>query len=97
MDVSSLAWPPRPQRPLMPIVVVPLEVEFVHRDMEASRTSNQTRAAIIGRRLKQPMPEIEPFLHTQTLGNPLTTPAVLVNHGPQVDSDASDRNAKHHK
>ena len=40
---------------------------------------------------------IEPFLHTETLGNPLTTPVVLQNRGPQVDSDASDRNAKRHK
>ena len=43
------------------------------------------------------MPEIEPFLHTETLGNPLTIPVVLVNCGPQVDSDASDCNAKCHK
>ena len=40
---------------------------------------------------------IEPFLHTETPGNPLTTPAVLHNRGPQVDSDASDQNAKRHK
>ena len=40
---------------------------------------------------------IEPFLHTETPGNPLTTPTVLRNRGPQVDSDASDRNAKCHK
>ena len=40
---------------------------------------------------------IEPFLHTEIPGNPLTTPAVLHNRGPQVDSDASDRNAKRHK
>ena len=40
---------------------------------------------------------IEPFLHTETPGNLLTTPAVLQNRGPQVDSDASDRNAKRHK
>ena len=40
---------------------------------------------------------IEPFLHTETPGNLLTTPVVLQNRGPQVDSDASDRNAKRHK
>ena len=40
------------------------------------------------------MPEIEHFLHTETPGNALTTPIVLVNHGPQVDSDANDCNAK---
>ena len=43
------------------------------------------------------MVEIEPFLHTETPGNPLTTPTVLHNHGLQVDSNASDRNAKCHK
>ena len=47
--------------------------------------------------MKRPRMGIEPFLHTETLGNPLTTPAVLKNCGPQVDSDASDRNAKRHK
>ena len=40
---------------------------------------------------------IEPFLHTETPGNPLTTPAMLQNRGPQVDFDTSDRNAKCHK
>ena len=39
---------------------------------------------------------IEPFMYTETRGNPLT-PAVLQNRGPQVDSDASDGNAKRHK
>ena len=43
------------------------------------------------------MVEIEPFLHVETPGNPLTIPAVLHNCGPQVDSDASERNAKRHK
>ena len=47
--------------------------------------------------MKRPIVEFEPFLHTETLGNPLTTPAVLHNRGLQVDSDASDRNAKRHK
>ena len=40
---------------------------------------------------------IEPFLHTETPGNPLTIPAMLHNRGPQVNSDASDRNTKRHK
>ena len=40
---------------------------------------------------------IEPFLHTETPGNLLTTLAVLQNRGPRVDSNASDRNAKRHK
>ena len=43
------------------------------------------------------MVEIEPFLHRETPRNLLTTPAVLHNRGPQVDSNASDRNAKCHK
>ena len=43
------------------------------------------------------MVEIEPFLHTKTPGNPLTIPAVLHNREPQVDSNASDQNTKHHK
>ena len=47
--------------------------------------------------MKRPRMGIEPFLHTETPGNPLITPAVLQNRGPQVDSDASDRNAKRHK
>ena len=47
--------------------------------------------------MKQPTPKIEPFLYIETLGNPLTTPSVLVNRGPQVDSDATDHDAKRHK
>ena len=47
--------------------------------------------------MKRPRVGIEPFMHTETPGNPLTTPAVLRNRGPQVDSDTSDRNAKLHK
>ena len=43
------------------------------------------------------MVEIEPFLHTETPGNPLTTPTMLHNYGLQVDSNASDQNAKRHK
>ena len=43
------------------------------------------------------MVEIEPFMYTETPGNLLTTPAVLHNRRPQVDSDASDRNAKRRK
>ena len=47
--------------------------------------------------MKRPRMGIEPFLHIETSGNLLTTPAVLQNCGPQVDFDASDRNAKCHK
>ena len=97
MDVSSLARLLQPERPLLPIVVVPSDVEPVRRGMEASKTSIRRKAAVIGGRLKQAMPKIEPFLYTEMPGNPLTTPAVLVNCGPQVDSDASDCNVKHHK
>ena len=79
MDVSSLARPPQPQRPLVPTTVLPPKVEHVRKGMEVDRTSIRTRAAIIGGRLKQPMPEIEPILHIEMLGNPLTTPVVLVN------------------
>ena len=63
VDVSSLARPPPPQRPLLPTVVVRLEIEHVRRGMEANRTSIWTRDAVIGGRLKQPTSEIEPFLH----------------------------------
>ena len=81
---------------VVPTTVVPLEVKHVRRRMEVGRTSIQTRAPIIGRRLKQPMLEIKPFLHTEMLGNSLTL-ALLVNHGPQVESNTSDHNAKRHK
>ena len=47
--------------------------------------------------MKRPRMEIVPFLYTETPGNSLTTPVVLQNRGPQVDSNASDRNAKCHK
>ena len=47
--------------------------------------------------MKRPLVGIEPFLHIETPGNPLTTLAVLHNCGPQLDSDASDQNAKIHK
>ena len=97
VDVSSLAQPLRPQCPLVPTTVVPPEIKPVHRGIEASRTSIRTRAVVIGGRLKRPMPKIEFFLHTETLGNPLTIPAMLINRGPQVNSDARDRNAKGHK
>ena len=43
------------------------------------------------------MPEIELFLQTKTLGNPLTTPTVFINPGLQVDYKASDCNTKRHK
>ena len=68
-DVTSLGRPPRPQRPLVPITVVPLEVQHVSKSIEASRTSIQIRPKIIGGRLKRPMPGIEPFLHIEMLGN----------------------------
>ena len=64
VDVSSLARPSRPQHPLPPTTIVSTEVEPIHRSMEASRTSIQTKAVVIGGRLKQLTPEIEPFLHT---------------------------------
>ena len=47
--------------------------------------------------MKQSNLQIEPFLHIEMFRNPLTVPEVLVNCRLQVDSDASDRNAKHHK
>ena len=61
VDVSSSARPPRPQCPLLLTTVVSLEVEPIRRSMEVDRISIQTKAAIIGGRLKQHMPEIEPF------------------------------------
>ena len=97
LDVNSLTLPSRPKHLLLPTLVVHLEVEHVRRDMEVGRTSIRTRAAIIGGRLKRPTWEFELFLHTEMPGNPLTTPAVLVNCGPQVDFNASDRNPKRHK
>ena len=39
MDVSSLARPLQPQRPLLPTTVIPLEIKLVRRGMEADRTS----------------------------------------------------------
>ena len=97
VDVISLGWPPRPHRPILQTGVVPLEVQSVSRSIETVRTSIRKGPTVIGRRLKRPMVEIEPFLHIETLGNPLTTPAMLHNRGPQVDSDANDRNTKRHK
>ena len=47
VDVSSLAWPPRPECHLLQSTIVPPEVEPIHRDMEAGRTSIRTRATII--------------------------------------------------
>ena len=81
----------------MPTTVVPPEVEPICKGMEAGRISIRTKATVIGGRLKQPMPEIKSFLHTEMPRNPLTTPIVLVNCGLQVDFDASERNAKRHK
>ena len=77
--------------------VVPLEVQFVSRSIEAAKTSIWRGSTVIGGRLKRPMVGIKPFLHTKTPGNPLRTAAMLHNRGPQVDSNASDRNAKCHK
>ena len=96
-DVISLGWPPRPHRPVLQSGVVPLEVQSVSRSIETATTSIRRGPTVIGGRLKRPRMEIESFLHTETPGNPLTTPTVLQNRGPQVDSDASDRNAKCHK
>ena len=97
VDVISLGRPPQPHRPVLQTGVVPLEVQSVSRSIETARTSIQRGPTIIGGRLKRPRMGIEPFLHTETPGNPLTIPVVLQNRGPQVDSDASDRNAKRHK
>ena len=77
--------------------VVPLEVQSVSKSIEIARTSIQRGPIVIGGRLKRPMVEIEPFLHTEIPENSLTTPAVLYNRGPQVGSDASNRNPKRHK
>ena len=96
-DVISLGRPPRPHRPVLQSGVVPLEVQSVSRSIETATTSIWRGPTVIGGRLKGPRIRIEPFLHIETPGNPLTTPAVLQNHGPQLDSDASDRNAKRHK
>ena len=96
-DVISLGRPPRPHRPVLKSGVVPLEVQFVSRSIETTTTSIWRGPTVIGGRLKRPRMGIEPFLYTETPGNPLTTPAVLRNRGPQVDSDASDQNAKRHK
>ena len=96
-NVISLERPPRPHRPVLQSGVVPLEVQSVSRSIQTATTSIQRGPTVIGGRLKQPRMGIEPFLHTETPGNPLTTPAVLQNRGPQVDSNASDQNAKRHK
>ena len=81
-DVISLGWPPRPHRPVLQSGVVPLEVQSVSRSIETATTSIRRGPTVIGERLKRPRMGIEPFLHTETLGNPLTTPAVLQNRGP---------------
>ena len=96
-DVISLGQPPRPHRPILQSGAIPLEVQSVSRSIETATTSIRRGPTVIGGRLKRPRMGIEPFLHTETPRNPLTTPAVLQNRGPQVDSDASDRNAKRHK
>ena len=97
VDVIPLGRPPRPHRLVLQSGVVPLEAQSVSRSIETATTSIRRGPTVIGGRLKRPRMGIEPFLHTETPGNPLTTPAVLQNRGPQVDSDASDRNAKRHK
>ena len=96
-DVISLGRPSRPHRPVLQSGVVPLEVQSVSRSIETATTSIRRGPTVIGGRLKRPRMGIGRFLYTETPGNLLTTPAVLQNHGPQVDSDASDRNAKRHK
>ena len=88
---------PRPHRLVLQNRVVPLEVQSISRSIERATTSIWRGPTVVGGRLKRPRMGIEPFLHTETPGNPLTTPAVLQNRGPQVDSDASDRNAKREK
>ena len=93
-DVISLGRPPRPHRPILQSRVVPLEIQSVSRSIETTTTSIRRGPIVIGGRLKRSRMGIEPFLHTETPGNPLTTPAVLQKRGPQVDSDAIDRNAK---
>ena len=90
-DVISLGRPPQPHRPVLQSGVVPLEVQSVSRSIETATTSIRRGPTVIGGRLKQPRMGIEAFLHIETPGNP---PAVLQNRGPQVDSDASDQNAK---
>ena len=47
MDVNSLAWPSRPQRLLVPTIVVPPKIEPICRGMEVGKTSIRTRTAII--------------------------------------------------
>ena len=76
--------------------VVLFKVQSLSRSIETARTSIKRGPTVIGGRLKQLMVEIEPFLYIETPGNPLI-PAVLHNCGPQVDSNASDQNAKRHK
>ena len=96
-DVISLGRPPRPHCLILQSGVVPLEVQSISRSIKTATTSIRRGPTAIGGRLKQTRMGIEPFLHTETPGNPLTTPAMLQRRGPQVDSDASDRNAKCHK
>ena len=96
-DVISLRRPPQPYRPVLQSGVVPFEVQSISRSIETATTSIWRGPTVIGGRLKRPRMETEPFMYTETPRNPLTTPAVLQNRGSQVDSDASDRNAKRHK
>ena len=96
-DVISLGRPPRPHGPVLQSGVVRLEVQSVSRSIETATTSIQRGPTVIGGRLKRPRMGIAPFLYRETPGNPLTIPAMLQNRGPQVDSDASNQNAKCHK
>ena len=78
-DVISLGRPPRLHHPVLQSGVVPLEVQSVSRSIETATTSIWRGPTVIGGRLKRPRMEIEPFLYTETPGNPLTTPALLQN------------------
>ena len=96
-DVISLGQPPQPHRPVLQTRVVPLVFQSISKSIEIATTSIWRGPTVIGGRLKRPRVGIEPFLHTKKPINLLTILVVLHNCGPQVDSDASDRNAKRHK
>ena len=76
-DVISLGRPLRPHHLVLQSGVVRLEVQSVSRSIETATTSIRKGPTVIGGRLKRPRMGIEPFLHRETPGNPLTTPAVL--------------------
>ena len=77
VGVISLGQPPRLHRSILQSGVVPLEIQSISRSIEIATTSIRRGPTVIGGRLKRPRMGIEPFLHTETLGNPLTTPAVF--------------------